>query len=102
MGGYGALLLAETHPGLLRAVSALSPAVSSGDDVVRSATALDGRRTALWCGLDDPLLPANQELARAIPGGPAIARYDPGGHTRKYWNRVTPDAFRFVGAALTA
>lgn len=100
MGGYGALLLAETHPGLLRAVAALSPAVSRTGDVVGFAAKLDGRKIALWCGLDDELLPANRELARRIPGGPAVASYAPGGHTRKYWNRVTPDAFRFVGSAL--
>jgi S-formylglutathione hydrolase FrmB len=102
LGGRGSLLLAEQEPGLLRAVSALSPAVRHDDVVITDADRLDGRRTALWCGTADALLPAVRSLAAAVPGGPAIASYAPGAHTRGYWDTVTPAAFAFVGQALTA
>jgi S-formylglutathione hydrolase FrmB len=102
MGGFGALALAEDEPRLLRAVSALSPAVGEGDAVLAHAGRLDGRRVALWCGTDDPLLPSVQDLARRVPGGTAVAAWAPGAHTRRYWNRVTPAAFAFVGHALAS
>jgi hypothetical protein len=100
MGGYGALLLAERPARPLAAVAALSPAVQPGDPVFGGVARLDGARTALWCGRSDQLLPAVQRLARSVPGGPAIAAWADGAHTRGYWNRVTPAAFVFVGRAL--
>jgi predicted esterase len=102
MGGNGSLLTAELNPGWLRAVSALSPAISVGDEVFAGVDKLIGARTALWCGLSDPLLPAVQALAKRIPDGPAHAAWDKGAHRRVYWNRVTPAAFAFVGSALAA
>jgi S-formylglutathione hydrolase FrmB len=100
LGGRGSVLLAEQDPGLLRAVSALSPAVRHDDVVITDAARLDGRRVAVWCGESDALLPAVQSLVAAIPGGPAVAAYAPGAHTRGYWNTVTPAAYAFVGHAL--
>jgi hypothetical protein len=35
-----------------------------------------------------------------VPGGPAVAAWSPGGHTRRYWDRVTPEALRFVAQEL--
>lgn len=100
MGGYGSLLLAIRNPGWLRGVAVLSPAVGGGEVGARTDE-LDGDRVAIWCGTADGLYPAVQALAAAIPGGPAIAAYaDGAGHTRGYWNTVTPDALTFVGAAL--
>ena len=101
MGGYGALLAEIKHPGALRAVAALSPAVGDGDEVMSHADELDPQRTAVWCGTADALHDAVVELASRIPGGPTIEEYAPGAHTRGYWNRVTPAAFAFVGAHLT-
>lgn len=100
MGGYGALLLAASNPGWLRAVAVLSPAVGSGR-LAPIVDRLDGGRVALWCGDDDALYGAVRDLEAAIPGGPAIAEYAPGGHTRSYWNTVTVDALSFVGRSLT-
>ena len=99
MGGYGALRLAETRPGLLRAVAALSPAVSDGDAVFKDADQLDSPRVGLWCGRSDGFLPDVQHLADRI-GDPAIAAWGKGAHTRRYWNRINPEAFEFVGRAL--
>lgn len=100
MGGHGTLLAAERNPGWLLALAALSPAVSPGDEVFDGAERLDGGRTGIWCGTADPLQPSVQKLVAAIPGGPAIASFSPGAHTRGFWNRITPDAFAFVGNAL--
>jgi pimeloyl-ACP methyl ester carboxylesterase len=100
MGGHGTLLAAERHPGWLLAAAALSPAVSPDDEVFTGAGALEGPRTGLWCGTADPLYPSVQKLVAVVPGGPAIASFSPGAHTRGFWNRVTPDAFAFVGRAL--
>jgi len=100
MGGYGALRAAELRPGTLRAVAALSPAVSRGDAVFRDAGALQGRRTGLWCGRSDSFSPAVHALAESVPGGAAVARWGEGGHTRGYWNTVTPAAFALVGRSL--
>ena len=102
MGGHGVLLVAENNPGWLLAVTALSPAVSSSQDVFARADTIDGSRTGIWCGTADALYPAVQALVAEIPGGPAIAAYSPGAHTRGYWNRITPDAFAFIGAGLGA
>lgn len=100
MGGYGALRAAQLRPGTLRAVAAPSPAVAEGDPVLEQAAELEPARTGLWCGRSDGFLPAVQELAEAIPDGPAVAQWDLGGHTRRYWDRVTPAALRFVGDLL--
>ncbi len=102
MGGFGALLAAERNPGLLRSVSALSPAVRSGDEVTSGVGRLVGARTAVWCGRSDPLFPEVQALAAAIPGGAAVTGWGPGAHTRIFWNGVTPAAYEFAGRALAA
>jgi predicted esterase len=101
MGGYGALLTALRNPGLLRGVAALSPAVGRNDEVANNAGELDPARTAVWCGTADSLYDAVRDMASRIPGGAAIESYEPGDHTRGYWNRITPAAFAFVAAALT-
>lgn len=99
MGGYGALLSAIRNPGWLRAVAVLSPAVGGGE-LAQRTDELVGDRIAIWCGTDDSLIGAVRDLAAAIPGGPAVAEFSPGEHTRGYWNTVTPDALAFVGRAL--
>jgi pimeloyl-ACP methyl ester carboxylesterase len=102
MGGYGSLLLAEAFPGWLRAVAAFSPAVRDGDDVVAGAQRLAGTPVGLWCGRSDDFYDDVRALERALPERPAAGGYDKGGHTRGYWNRITPAAFAFVAAALAA
>jgi enterochelin esterase-like enzyme len=105
MGGHGALLAAEEHPGWLRSVSALSPAIGPGDDVFAGVAHLarsTGTSIGIWCGESDPLLPAAKQLARDIEGGAAVAAWDKGAHRRVYWNRVTPAAFALAGHALAA
>jgi S-formylglutathione hydrolase FrmB len=99
MGGYGSLLLAARNPSWLRAAAVLSPAVGGGELEQRQDD-LDGSRVAIWCGTADSFKSAIEDFAAALPEPPAILDLAPGGHTRGYWNRVTPDAFAFVGARL--
>lgn len=100
MGGYGALLLAERGGLPLRAVAAFSPALSAGDEVEANVDRLRGTRVGIWCGRSDPFFGRVQAFASAVPGGAALTQWGPGGHTRKYWNRVTPAAFAFLAQAL--
>ena len=51
---------------------------------------LSGERTGIWCGTADALDDNVRALAAEVPGGPAIADFAPGAHTRGYWNRITP------------
>jgi enterochelin esterase-like enzyme len=102
MGGYGSLYLAESHPTLLRAVAALSPAVAKDDPLVDGVRALDPKGVGIWCGRQDPLYDAARAIVAAIPGGPAIAHFADGKHTRIFWNSITLEAFGFVGRRLNA
>lgn len=101
MGGSGSLLLAESNPSMLRAVAALSPALSSDDPLIEGVAALDPQGLGVWCGRQDPLYATAQRLVAAVPGGPAIAHFADGRHTRIFWNSITPEAFGLVGRRLT-
>jgi hypothetical protein len=101
MGGVGALsLLLGPQAAPVRAVAALSPALVADDPVVLRSAELPGSRIGLWCGRSDAFLPEVRRVSGSVRGGPAVAAFDLGGHTREYWNRVTPAAFAFVGRAL--
>lgn len=112
MGGYGALLLAEGLGDRLRAAAAFSPAVpgkadgapATADgrprDVWAGIDRLAGDRIGVWCGTADSLYPNVKKFVGAMPSEPAIESYARGAHTRGYWNRTTPAAFRFIGDRL--
>jgi pimeloyl-ACP methyl ester carboxylesterase len=102
MGGYGSLLLAETFPGLVRAVAAFSPAVSPGDDVFAGAGKLGALPVGLWCGRQDPLYGTVRELERALPQPPVAGGYADGRHNFSYWSTAIPAAFDFIGRNLAA
>ncbi len=111
MGGFGALLLAAAVEDL-RAVAAFSPALPDGPeylaptddgrprDLGDAADRLATTPVGLWCGTADPLLDRIQRFAADLDPPPAVAEWGPGDHTRGYWDRVTPAAFRFLGEAL--
>lgn len=102
MGGYGSLLLAERNPTMLHAVAALSPAVAEDDPLVAGVRVLDPKGLGIWCGRQDPLYDSARAIVAAVPGGPAIAHFADGKHTRIFWNAITPEAFAFVGRRLSA
>jgi S-formylglutathione hydrolase FrmB len=104
MGGHGVLLLAEAASERFRAIAAFSPAIpedaSAPGDVWSRSGRLVPDRTGLWCGTSDTFHPRVERFAERLDGRPAIARWGEGGHTRRYWNRITPEAFAFVGGRL--
>ena len=89
MGGYGALLLAEKHPGLIAAVAAISPAIwtsyaqalaanagaydsaaaFAANDAITHARSLAGVPVRVAAGYGDPFYPGVQALAAVLPSG---------------------------------
>jgi enterochelin esterase-like enzyme len=119
MGGFGALLAAETEPHLFAAVVAVSPAVwtsyaammlgprdafdSAADfaahDVIGHADRLTGVNLRVDCGTSDPFYGYVTHLEAALPRPPS-GGYSPGGHDHGYWRRVAPAEVKFIGRAL--
>ena len=99
MGGYGALRLAATFPGFVRAVGALSPAVSPGDDIFAASAELRNVPVGLWCGEQDGFYDDVLALAEALP--PSAGSFGAGEHNFGYWSRCLPAALDFLAAALT-
>jgi enterochelin esterase-like enzyme len=121
MGAYGALVLAQRHPGLLSAVAAISPAVwrtyrearaassgafaSAGDfqanDVIAHARQLGSTPIWLAAGKDDPFHDAVLALVPALPAG-ATVRIVRGCHDDAFWQSEQPAALGFLAARLGA
>jgi enterochelin esterase-like enzyme len=119
MGGFGALLAAETQPKLFAAVVAVSPAVwtsydammlgprdafdSAADfaefDVIGHADRLAGVNLRIDCGKQDPFYGYVTHLEAALPEPPA-GGYSPGGHDNDYWQNVAPAEAKSIGRAL--
>lgn len=118
MGGYGALEIAERHPGLVAAVAAISPAVwtsyaqaqavnseafssaaaFAAGDVVAHATALRGIPVRVAAGDDDPFQPGQQALARVLAPG---STYVLGGcHTAPFFLSQEPPSLAFLSTHL--
>jgi enterochelin esterase-like enzyme len=120
MGGYGALLAAETEPRLFAAVVAVSPAVwtsydammlgprdafdSAADfakhDVIAHSDRLAGVNLRVDCGRQDPFYGYVTHLDAALPEPPS-GGYSKGGHDQDYWSRVAPAEAEFIGRALS-
>ena len=120
MGCFGALLYDRARAGTsadpLRSVVTISPAlfrdwpdakahhafVDQADweatEPLRHLQAVDGRTLAVWCGRQDPFLPAAEQLHDGVKG--SSATYAAGAHTDGYWRRVLPDALAHVGRRL--
>jgi pimeloyl-ACP methyl ester carboxylesterase len=121
MGGYGALLLAEEHPGLVAAVAAVSPAVwtsydeahaanpgaylgpadFAAHDVVSHAAALAGIPVRVASGADDPFHGDVERLVAALPAG-ATTVFPTGCHDADFFSAQAPPSLAFVGARLGA
>jgi len=118
MGGYGALLLAETYPQLVRRVAAESPAIwaSFGDsqganptafdsaqdweshDVISHLARLEGIPVRIDEGESDPFLPASQRLEQLLPAG--SVHFEPGGHDAQFWSARGPAQLQFLTVGL--
>lgn len=119
MGGYGALLAAETEPRLFSAAVAVGPAVwTSYDammlgprdafddaadfaehDVIAHADRLAGVAVRIDCGTSDPFYGYVTYLREALPE-PAAVHYGRGGHDYDFFRTVAPAEARFIGRAL--
>jgi len=117
MGGYGALLAAESRPDAFRGVCAVSAALwRSFDDGVGDAfdsasdyaahnvyagvDRLDGLPVRVDCGRQDPFYEADKAFAEVLPQPPK-GGFEPGGHNDAYWRRVAPPQMDFIAAALS-
>jgi enterochelin esterase-like enzyme len=116
MGGYGALLAAERHPGVYKAVVGSSPALfpsasatSPGsfddaadytrNDVYANEAVLGALVTRIDCGTHDPFLPAAKAFAARLPK-PNPGGFTPGNHDAPYWRSVAPAQVDTIAAAL--
>lgn len=120
MGGYGALLAAETRPRLFAAVCAVAPAVwtsyaemrnGPGDafddaadfaahDVIAHAGRLRRLRVRIDCGTSDPFYGYVTHLTAALGDGGWSGGFGDGGHDPRYWRTLAPSEARFIGRAL--
>jgi enterochelin esterase-like enzyme len=119
MGGYGALLIAEKYPDLIRAVAAISPAIWTSyeqaravnsaayasaadfaeDDVVTHASALTDTPVRVASGNDDPFHPGVVALARALPDTAEVT-FSQGCHTGSFFTAQEPPSLQFLGTHL--
>jgi enterochelin esterase-like enzyme len=121
MGGYGAVLLGEKYPALIRAVAAISPAVwttyaqaraanagayasaadFTADDVVTHTAALRHTPVRVASGNDDPFHPGVAALAGALPRGAEVV-FGPGCHTGPFFVAQEPPSLAFLARHLGA
>lgn len=117
MGGYGALLLAETvgrdrvaavaadSPALWRRASDTAPGAfdDASDferhDVFARRSRLAGVPVRIACGSLDPFYAATRAFVAGVPdlAGTDFGR---GGHTPNYWRRTAPAQLTFLGHSL--
>jgi pimeloyl-ACP methyl ester carboxylesterase len=119
MGGYGAILLAEKYPTLVRAVAAIGPAIwttypqaraanpgayesstaFARADVVTHASALAGTAVRVACGSSDPFEPGARAFARALPPG-GVIDISRGCHSYPFFVAQEPPSLAFLGRRL--
>ena len=126
MGGYGAIALAEKHPGLVGAVAAISPAIwtsyaqansanagayasaeaFAAGDAVTHAAALARVPVRVATAYDDPFYPGVGAFAAALPaapgGVPPELAFSPGCHTDSFFIAQEPASLAFLARHLTA
>ena len=120
MGGYGALLAAETRPELFRAVVAVSPALWTSheeqasavpdafddaadyerNDVYAGVDRLDGLAVRVDCGADDPFRGATEAFREQFETPPSGGIMQ-GVHNLNTWQRFAPAEVAFLGDALS-
>jgi enterochelin esterase-like enzyme len=119
MGGYGALLLAETYPELIRAVAAISPAIwtsypeaqaanpgayasaadFAADNALSHTAALLGTPVRVASGNDDPFHPGVLALAQKLPRTSTVV-LSQGCHSGPFFNSQEPPSLQFLGKHL--
>ena len=119
MGGYGALLLAEKYPDMIRAVAAISPAIwtsyeqaqavnpgayasaadFAADDAVTHTSALSDTPVRVASGNDDPFHPGVLALAQQLPKSSTVV-LSQGCHTGPFFAAQEPPSLQFLGQHL--
>ena len=120
MGGYGAILLAERYPALIRAVASISPAIwtsyeearaanagayASAEafadaDAVTHARALRGTAVRIASGNDDPLHAGLTALETALPAEGITIEFSGGCHTDPFFADQEPPSLAFLSSHL--
>jgi hypothetical protein len=120
MGGYGALLLAETHPTQIAAVAAISPAVFTSysqaihvnstayaspsdfarDDVVTHSHRLRSTPVRIASGTKDPFYPGVIQLIDRL-GPKATVDLTAGCHDANFFDSQQQRSLQFLGQHLT-
>jgi len=115
MGGYGALLLAESRPDLVAAAAVISPAIwtsygqaraanagayasaadFAADDAVTHAAALARVPVRVTAGHADPFYPGVRALARVLPKG-AVVDFTNGCHDSSFFTAQEPPSLEFL------
>jgi S-formylglutathione hydrolase FrmB len=119
MGGYGALLLAEKQPSLVRAVAAISPAIwtsyaqartanagayasaeaFAAADAVTHAGALAGMPVRVATGFSDPFYPGVRALAARLAAG-SVVDLTKGCHDGPFFASQEPASLQFLARHL--
>jgi S-formylglutathione hydrolase FrmB len=116
MGGYGALLAAETEPERFKVVVAASPALwtspgatapgafdSPADyhhfDVFAGAARLAGMVVRVDCGTGDPFYAADRHFVVGLPPGHQ-GGFGPGSHNATYWRSQAPAQIATIAGAV--
>jgi len=124
MGGYGAILLAEKYPDLVKAVAAISPAIwtsyaeaktanagayasaadFAADDAITHAATLANTPVRIASGYSDPFYANVQTFAAALPktpgGIPPELAFTSGCHTDSFFTSQEPRSLEFLARHL--
>jgi len=121
MGGYGALLVAEKEPAMIRAVAAISPAIWTSfeqaraanqgayasaqafawADVVTHAEALAQVPVRVAIGADDPFLPGVEALEPELSSGATVI-VTPGCHSGPFFSEQLLPSLQFISRYVGA
>ena len=116
MGGYGALLAAETVPSRFRAVCAASPALFTSaestapgafdgaadyhrNDLHAELRSLPSLTVRVDCGTSDPFYEATRKFVAELDPAPQ-GTFGKGFHDDAYWRSVAPAQYATVHRAL--
>jgi S-formylglutathione hydrolase FrmB len=99
-GGYGALAFAAENPRWAGSLALFSPALGEDDALLARLGSLDRLPVGLWCGEDDSFVAGTRAVADALPTRPEVEVFEPGGHTRVFWNDHTLAAFDWLASHL--
>ena len=101
-GGYGALAFAATDPGWAGSLAGVQPGTRRGRPPPPrpGSTLFEPLPVGLWCGTEDTFVEGARAVADALPRRPEVAVFEPGGHTRVFWNDHTLPALEWLTSHL--